>query len=73
MIMLQASQKVLGPSAAISYNLGLCAQGPGRRDEALAFMVEAYGIDPNFEPAKAAPCKLENEAARSPTRNPEGL
>jgi tetratricopeptide (TPR) repeat protein len=63
--MFRASQKILGPSAATSYNLGLCEQGLGRRDEALAIMVEACNLDPNFEPAKTARMKLESGS--SPT------
>jgi tetratricopeptide (TPR) repeat protein len=61
--MFRASQKSLGPSAATSYNLGLCAQGLSHRDEALTLMVEACGLDPQFEPAQAARRKLEREPA----------
>src|SRR5215471_6350368 len=61
--MFRASQKTLGPSAATSYNLGLCAQGLGQRSEALALMVEACGLDHQFEPAQAARRKLEREPA----------
>jgi hypothetical protein len=61
--MFRASQKTLGPSAATSYNLGLCAQGRGHRDEALTLMVEACGLDHQFEPAQAARRKLEREPA----------
>jgi tetratricopeptide (TPR) repeat protein len=59
--MLRTSQKLLGPSAATSYNLGLCAQGLGHTDEALALMTEASQLDPRFEPAQAARRKLETE------------
>jgi tetratricopeptide (TPR) repeat protein len=55
----RASQQALGPSAATSYNLGLCAMGLGRTSEALAFMTEACNLDPNFEPARASRAKLE--------------
>jgi tetratricopeptide (TPR) repeat protein len=63
--MFKTSQKILGPSAATSYNLGLCAQGLGRPDEALGFMVEACNLDPNFEPARVTRAKLERESQRS--------
>jgi Tfp pilus assembly protein PilF len=63
--MFNASQQVLGPSAATSYNLGLCAMGLGRPDEALAFMVEACDLDPNFEPARTTRAKLESESMRN--------
>jgi hypothetical protein len=52
MAMFLISQKVLGPSAATSYNLGLCAQGLNRQAEALDFMTEACNLDPKFEPAQ---------------------
>ena len=55
----QASEQVLGRSAATSYNLGLCALGLDRKAEALAYMIDACGLDPNFEPAKTARAKLE--------------
>jgi hypothetical protein len=61
--MFRTSQKTLGPSAATSYNLGLCAQGLGHRNEALALMVEACGLDHQFEPAQGARRKLEREPA----------
>ena len=61
--MLRESQKSLGPLAATSYNLGLCAQGLGNREEALAMMVDASNLDPQFEPARAARQKLERELA----------
>ena len=52
MDMFLISQRVLGPSAATSYNLGLCAQGLNRQAEALRFMTEACNLDPKFEPAQ---------------------
>ena len=55
----RASQQALGPSAATSYNLGLCSLGLGRSQEALAFMVEACELDPGFEPARLSRLKLE--------------
>jgi len=61
--MLRESLESLGPSAATSYNLGLCAQGLGNRDEALALMMEASNLDPQFEPARAAREKLERNLA----------
>jgi tetratricopeptide (TPR) repeat protein len=61
--MFKESQKVLGPSAATSYNLGLCSQGLGRRAEALAFMLEACDLDPKFEPARVSRMRLESESS----------
>jgi hypothetical protein len=55
----QASEKVLGRSAATSYNLGLCALGLGRNSDALAYMVDACTLDPGFEPARRTRAKLE--------------
>ena len=49
--------RLLGRSAATSYNLGLCALGMDRPAEALAYMIEACELDPNFEPAKASRAK----------------
>ena len=60
--MFRASQQALGPSAATSYNLGLCSLGLGRSDEALAFMVEACELDPGFEPARLSRLKLEGKS-----------
>jgi hypothetical protein len=60
--MFSTSQRVLGPSAATSYNLGLCFQGLDRPAEALACMVEACGLDPQFEPARSLRQKLEQQA-----------
>lgn len=59
--MFKASQEVLGPSAATSYNLGLCALGLGRPDEALTYMAEACNLDPEFQPARNSRLKLEQE------------
>jgi hypothetical protein len=59
--MFKASQQILGPTAATSYNLGLCSLGLGRSSEALALMVEACELDPGFEPAKLTRKKLEDE------------
>jgi tetratricopeptide (TPR) repeat protein len=61
--MFRASQKLLGPSAPASYNLGLCAAGLGRREEALAAMKEACELDRQFQPAQDALKKLEGENA----------
>jgi tetratricopeptide (TPR) repeat protein len=63
--MFKASEQVLGRSAATSYNLGLCAQGLGKPDEALAFMTEACNLDPSFEPARSARTKLESQLKQS--------
>jgi tetratricopeptide (TPR) repeat protein len=63
--MFKASQRIFGPSAATSYNLGLCYVGMGRSSEALALMVEACELDPAFEPAKLTRQKLEDENKRN--------
>jgi tetratricopeptide (TPR) repeat protein len=57
----KTSERVLGRSAATSYNLGLCEAGLGRTEEALACMVEACSQDPAFAPAQSARTRLENE------------
>lgn len=57
--MFKGSQLALGPSAATSYNLGLCSIGLDRSSEALGFMVDACQLDCTFEPAKLARRKLE--------------
>jgi tetratricopeptide (TPR) repeat protein len=67
MELLRISQRELGGSAATSYNLGLCASGLGRADEALAFMVEACGLDPAFEPASSARARLESQSKGAET------
>lgn len=61
MAMFRTSQKVLGPSATTSYNLGLCAMGMQRSQEALAFMKEACELDPSFEAARQLLNKLVAE------------
>jgi hypothetical protein len=65
MPLFHASEQALGRSAATSYNLGLCALGLNRRDEALAHMVDACSLDPNFEPARNSRSRLEQEMAQS--------
>jgi tetratricopeptide (TPR) repeat protein len=57
----RSSEKTLGRSAATSYNLGLCAQGLGRTEEALALMVDACNQDPSFEPGRNARAQLEGQ------------
>ena len=57
----KTSERVLGRSAATSYNLGLCEAGLGRAEEALACMVEACSQDPAFTPAQSARARLESE------------
>ncbi len=57
----KTSERVLGRSAATSYNLGLCEAGLGRTEEALACMVEASNQDPAFAPAQSARTRLESE------------
>lgn len=61
MEMFTISEQALGRSAATSYNLGLCAAGLGRSEEALAFMVRACDQDPRFAPAQSARARLEGE------------
>jgi tetratricopeptide (TPR) repeat protein len=59
--MFHHSQRLLGPSASNSYNLGLCYLGLRRPSEALALMVEASDLDPAFESARLMRRKLEDE------------
>jgi tetratricopeptide (TPR) repeat protein len=59
--MFKASQQVLASTAATSYNLGLCCQGLDRPAEALAYMMEACELDPQFEPARHSRQKLEQQ------------
>lgn len=61
MAMFRTSEKVLGPSATTSYNLGLCAMGMQRSHEAMALMKEACELDPLFEPARRLMTKFEAE------------
>ena len=63
--MFRASQQVLAPSAPTSYNLGLCAMGLGRPQEAVDFMREACALDPAFEPARRALARLEAESEQN--------
>lgn len=57
--MLRRSQQLFGPSAATSYNLGLCCLGLNQSGQALEFMREACGLDSNFEPARQSRSRLE--------------
>ncbi|MGC2697789.1 MAG: SAM-dependent methyltransferase [Candidatus Angelobacter sp.] len=59
----QASEQQFGRSAPTSYNLGLCALGLGRSEQALAFMVEACNLDPAFAPAQQSRLTLEQKTA----------
>ena len=59
------SEQLLGRSASTSYNLGLCALGLGQSEDALAYMVNACNLDPNFEPARNSRVRLEKEKAQS--------
>src|SRR5579859_8180738 len=61
----KASEQVLGRTATTSYNLGLCALGLGRSIEALAYMIEACDLDPNFEAARNSRARLEKEQGQS--------
>lgn len=65
MSMFRASDKLLGPSAPNSYNLGLAEKALGRHEEALAAMKEACRLDPNFQPAQDSLRKLEDRASGS--------
>lgn len=60
LLMFKTSRRILGPSAATSYNLGLCALGLEKSAEALTYMVEACELDPGFEPARLSRLKLES-------------
>jgi Tfp pilus assembly protein PilF len=59
------SEQLLGRSAATSYNLGLCALGLGHSADALACMVEACNLDPEFEPARTSRARLEEDKLQS--------
>jgi hypothetical protein len=59
------SQRLLGRSAATSYNLGLCSLGLGNSTAALAYMVDACNLDPTFEPARNSRARLEKDNAQS--------
>jgi len=59
------SEQMLGRSAATSYNLGLCALGLGRSADALAYMVEACNLDPEFELARTSRTRLEKDKLQS--------
>lgn len=59
--MFKTSQQILGPSASTSFNLGLCHEGLGQIQEALACMIEACNLDPGFEAAQRSRLKLEAE------------
>jgi tetratricopeptide (TPR) repeat protein len=61
LMMFQASELMLGRSAATSYNLGLCAAGLGRNADARKYMEQALQQDPSFASAGAALQKLEAE------------
>lgn len=61
--MFRKSQQLYSPSAATSYNLGLCCLGLGRSREALELMREACNLDPNFEPARQSRFKLEDQVS----------
>lgn len=60
--MFKTSQRIFAPSAATSYNLGLCFHGLGRRAEAIASVIESCSLDPTFEPSRLFREKLEREA-----------
>lgn len=59
--MFRKSQQQFGPSAATSYNLGLCCIGLNHPAEALELMREACSLDPGFEPARQSCLRLENQ------------
>jgi GNAT superfamily N-acetyltransferase len=62
--MFRKSQQLFEPSAATSFNLGLCCQGMNRLQEAMEFMCEACSLDPGFEPARQSRLKLEDQLSR---------
>ena len=62
--MFQRVQELLGRTAPINYNLGLCFVGLGRSAEAITLMVDACELDPAFEPARLARRNLEGEQRR---------
>lgn len=62
--MFRRSQQMFAPSAATSYNLGLCCLGMNRPGEALDFMREACNLDPQFEPAQQSRLKLESQLSQ---------
>jgi tetratricopeptide (TPR) repeat protein len=68
--MFRISQRIFGPSAATSYNLGLCFQGLGQPSDALARMIEACNLDPAFQPARLLRAKLEAQIATSCSHQP---
>jgi hypothetical protein len=63
--MFKASEQLIGRSATTSYNLGLCAIGLGRSEDALAHMVDSCNLDATFEPARNSRARLENEKVQS--------
>jgi len=72
--MFRKSQQLFEPSAATSFNLGLCCQGMNRHQQALEFMREACSLDPGFEPARQSRLKLEDQLSRmKPTLRPVRL
>lgn len=66
--MFKTSQRIFAPSAATSYNLGLCFRGLGQQQEALACMVEACNLDPSFEPARLSREKLQSQGLSADQR-----
>jgi tetratricopeptide (TPR) repeat protein len=60
----KAAEQLLGRSAAVSYNLGLCAMGLNNPAEARAYMTQACELDPAFEPARNARARLEGQPSR---------
>lgn len=68
--MFRKSQQLFGPSAATSYNLGLCCAGLNQLREALQLMREACSLDPNFEPAQQSRAKLELQVAGNEMTEP---
>jgi tetratricopeptide (TPR) repeat protein len=59
--MFRKSQQLFEPSAATSYNLGLCCLGMDRPDDALELMREACSLDPTFQPAQQSRLRLESQ------------
>ena len=62
--MFKKSEQMAGPSAATSYNLGLCAIGLGRNSEALVLTTKACELDHDFAPARLMLEKLKDQTSK---------
>ncbi|HEX5435367.1 MAG TPA: tetratricopeptide repeat protein, partial [Candidatus Angelobacter sp.] len=59
------SERMLGPSAPTSYNLGLCELGLGHDSAALDYINQAIEQDPGFKPAEISRQKLDSAKDRN--------